>query len=150
MVYNLIAYQWFALEVTVNWYTLNKTMKTMNRPIFLNLTKIHFPVAAVVSILHRLSGVLLSALIPVGIYLFGLSIRDEQSYTTVLNLLASPLGKFVLVLLFWTLAHHFFAGIRFLLIDLDLGLERTAAARSAWFVHIAAVVVALLALGILL
>jgi succinate dehydrogenase / fumarate reductase cytochrome b subunit len=126
-------------------------MKTMtNRPIFLNLSKIHFPVAAVASIMHRVSGVLLSLSIPLVIYLFGISIRDEQGYANVANLIDSLMGKLVMVFLLWNLAHHFLAGIRFLLLDLDIGITKSAAARSAWLVHIIAAVVALLTLGILL
>lgn len=126
-------------------------MKIMiNRPVFLNLSKIHFPVAAVVSILHRVSGVLLSLSIPLVIYFFGISIQDEQGYSRVANLIDSLAGKLFMVFLLWNLAHHFFAGVRFLLVDLDIGITKTAAARSAWLVHIIAALIALLALGILL
>lgn len=120
------------------------------RPVFLQLTKIHFPVAAIVSILHRFSGVLLSLLIPVFIYLFGLSLRDEQSYFQVLHLLHSVPGKLITGFLIWVLSHHFFAGLRFLLIDLDVGIVKAAAARGAWLVHISAIVVTAIMLGILL
>lgn len=126
-------------------------MKTMiNRPIFLNLTKIHFPVAAVVSIMHRLSGVLLSLFAPVFIYLFGISVKDEHGFSTVVGLLTSMPGKLMAVILLWNLAHHFFAGLRFLLIDLDIGITKTTAARSAWLVHISAAGMAALALGLML
>ncbi|MGD8572467.1 MAG: succinate dehydrogenase, cytochrome b556 subunit [Gammaproteobacteria bacterium] len=120
------------------------------RPKFLNLTKIHFPVAAVVSIVHRISGVLLSVSLPVLIYLFGLTIRDEHGYTIVVGLIDSIPGKLTLVFLLWNLAHHFLAGIRFLLIDLDIGISKTTAARGAWLVHFGAAGLALLALGLLL
>jgi len=120
------------------------------RPIFLQLTKIHFPVAAIVSILHRFSGVILSLLIPVFVYLFGLSIRDQQSYFQVLYLLKSVPGTLILVFLVWLLSHHFFAGLRFLLIDLDIGISKASAARSAWLVHIGAVTVAAITLGFML
>jgi succinate dehydrogenase / fumarate reductase cytochrome b subunit len=126
-------------------------MKTMNnRPKFLNLTKICFPVAAVVSILHRISGVLLSLSLPVLIYLFGLTLKDEQSYTMVVNLINSVPGKLATVFLAWNLAHHFLAGIRFLLIDLDIGISKSAAARNAWLVHFGAAATAVLALGLML
>jgi succinate dehydrogenase / fumarate reductase cytochrome b subunit len=126
-------------------------MKTMNkRPIFLNLTKIHFAVAAVVSLLHRLSGVLLSLLSPVFIYLFGLSIQDEPSFLSVVNLLTSLPGKLIMTFLVWILAHHFFAGIRFLFMDVDVGLSKTSTAHSAWWVHIGAGGTAALALGYML
>jgi succinate dehydrogenase / fumarate reductase cytochrome b subunit len=120
------------------------------RPVFLQLGKIHFPVAAIVSILHRFSGVLLSLLIPVFIYLFGLSIRDQQSYFQVLHIINSLPGKLITVFLVWVFSHHFFAGLRFLLIDLDLGVKKNTAARSAWLVHICAATVAAITLGIML
>lgn len=120
------------------------------RPIFLNLTKIHFPVAAIVSIFHRISGILLSLSIPLLVYLFGLSIKDEQSFATVLSLTASPAGKLAIVFLVWALSHHFFAGLRFLLLDVDVGLRKTTAARSAWLVHIASAAVVLASLGLIL
>ena len=126
-------------------------MKTMtNRPVFLNLFKIHFPVAAVVSILHRFSGVLLSVLTPLFIYLFGLSIQGEESFLSVVSLLTSMPGKLVAALLVWIFAHHFLAGVRFLLLDIDIGLSKSSAAQSAWLVHIGAVAVAALALGLML
>ena len=122
----------------------------INRPTFLNLTKIHFPVAAVVSILHRLSGVILSLFAPVLIYLFGLSIKDEQNFSTVVSLLTSTPGKVIGVFLVWNLAHHFFAGIRFLLLDLDIGISKTTAANTAWWVHFSAAGTAVLTLGLML
>jgi succinate dehydrogenase / fumarate reductase cytochrome b subunit len=126
-------------------------MKTMtNRPIFLNLTKIHFPVAAVVSILHRFSGVILSLFVPVFIYLFGLSVKDEQGFSTVVGLLTSIPGKLMVVFLVWNLAHHFFAGVRFLLMDVDIGVSKSAAAHGAWWVHISAAGMAVVALGLML
>ena len=120
------------------------------RPKFLQLHKIHFPVAAVVSILHRISGVLLSVSIPISVYLFGLSIRDESGFTQVIELITSVPGKFAGAVLLWALAHHFLAGIRFLLLDVDIGITKTAAARSAWLVHAGAASIAVLALVIML
>lgn len=126
-------------------------MKTIqNRPIFLNLIKIHFPVSAVVSILHRVSGVLLSLSIPVLVFLFGLSIKDEQSYSRVADWLTGIGGKLIVVFLLWNLAHHFLAGIRFLLLDLDIGITKIGAARSAWVVHVGAAIIALIVLGVMI
>ncbi len=120
------------------------------RPIFLQLTKIHFPVAAVVSILHRISGVVLSLFIPALIYLFGLSIRDAQGYAVVIDLVTSTPGKLIAIFLLWNLAHHFLAGVRFLLLDVDIGITKSASTRSAWMVHAGAAGITLLTLGIVL
>jgi len=108
------------------------------------------PVMAVVSILHRISGVGMVLLIPLLVYLFDLSLRNEQAFQTVLDLLASTPARLVGVLLVWMLAHHFFAGVRFLLLDMDRGVEKSVARRSAWAVHAAAIIVTLLIAGGLL
>lgn len=105
------------------------------------------PVMAVVSILHRISGVAMVLLIPLLVYLFDLSLRDEQGFQTVLDLLRSTPVRLLEVLLVWLLAHHFFAGVRFLLLDMDWGVEKSVARKSAWLVHGAAIVVTLLIIG---
>ncbi len=121
-----------------------------DRPVFLDLTRIHMPVNAVVSIGHRLSGVLLFLSIPLVIYLLGLSLRDEQGYAEVAALLNSGVARLAGVLILWALAHHLFAGLRFLLIDLGLGIDRESSRRTSWVVNIASVIALLLAGGLLL
>ena len=121
-----------------------------DRPVFLDLRKIRMPVMAVVSILHRISGVGMVLLIPLLVYLFDLSLRNEQAFQTVLDLLASTPARLIGVLLIWMLVHHFFAGVRFLLLDMDRGVEKSVARKSAWAVHAAAAVVTLLIAGGLL
>ncbi len=44
---------------------------------------------------------------------------------------------FVQILLLWSLAHHFFAGIRFLLIDAEIGVEKSQARLGSWLVLLA-------------
>ena len=123
--------------------------KNNPRPIFLNLFTIRMPVTAVVSILHRVTGVLLSLCIPFGVYLFGMSLRDEQSFNIVMALLHQLPVKLLIVLLTWMLAHHLFTGIRFLLIDCDIGVSKASARVSAWTVHIGAAAVTALTTGLM-
>ncbi len=113
------------------------------RPVFLNLFRIRFPVTAVLSILHRILGLLLVLCIPPAIYLFGRSLQDEQGFNEVVALLQGPFFRLLSVLLVWALAHHLFAGIRYLLLDLEYGVSRKAARFSAYLVI-------LLALGVTL
>ncbi len=108
------------------------------------------PVMAVVSILHRISGVAMVLLIPLLVYLFDLSLRNPQGFQTVLAVLNSTPVRLLEVLLVWMLAHHFFAGVRFLVLDMDWGVEKAVARKSAWLVHGAAVVTTLLIAGALL
>lgn len=113
------------------------------RPFYLNLIKIRLPIPGVVSIMHRISGVLMFIAIPPIIYLFELSLRDAEGFARVTELLAHPLSRLFMLSLIWALLHHLFAGIRFLLTDFDIGLEKTRSRITAWTV-IALEVVAML------
>ena len=110
------------------------------RPVFLNLARIHFPVTAVISIAHRLTGLLLFLLIPVSIGLWQMSLRDANGYEQVLAWFRSPPLRSVLILAVWVLTHHFFAGLRYLLIDIDNGIEPAAGRRGAWVAIVAGIV----------
>ncbi len=123
--------------------------KKNQRPVFLNLTKISLPVTGVVSIFHRLSGLFLALSIPLLIYLFDLSLRSAQGFSEAQQLLQLPLLKLLLTVGAWALAHHLVAGIRFLLIDLDIGVLKTAARRSAWITHGLTTLILLLAIVVI-
>ncbi len=107
------------------------------RPKYLNLIKINLPITGIASILHRISGVLLFAGIPFFIYLLSLSLRSPESFEQVCNLFENMIVRAFSLILVYALAHHFFAGIRYLLLDLDIGLELKAARASALVVVLA-------------
>ncbi len=107
------------------------------RPVYLNLLKIRLPLTGMVSFAHRITGVLLFLALPFAAYLLDLSIESEQSFTKAQEILNQPLMLVVQILLLWSIAHHFFAGIRFLLIDADIGVEKSQARLGAWLVLIA-------------
>lgn len=113
-------------------------MSRAQRPVFLNLLKIRLPIPGVVSFAHRVSGVVLFLALPLSIYLFERSLTDAQSYAQVLALLRQPWMAPFTILLVWSLLHHLLAGLRFLLIDLDIGLNKQAARTGAWVVILAA------------
>jgi succinate dehydrogenase / fumarate reductase cytochrome b subunit len=121
--------------------------KNNNRPRYLNLFKIAMPVAAVVSIGHRISGLLLVIAIPFLIYALQMSVSSVQQYAKLLAALQYPLLKVIGILLLWSFLHHFFAGIRFLLIDIDVGVSKTGARAGAWTVHLLAIAAAIAAAG---
>lgn len=107
------------------------------RPEFRNLAvgqilQYRMPPPAVVSILHRISGMLLFVVgIPFVLYLFQNSLTSELSFQTYRAAVSSWLGKLVLLALIWAFVHHLLAGIRFLTLDLHLAGERAPAARTA-------------------
>lgn len=121
-----------------------------SRPVFLNLTQIRMPVGALTSIGHRVSGTLLAASTPVGVFLFDRSLQSEQGFADVLGLLGNGAVKLAMVLAVWALVHHVLAGVRHLLSDFGVGSPLRLARRSAWFVNLGGVAVALLAAGVLL
>ena len=114
-----------------------------NRPRFLNLLQIRMPVSGLVSILHRISGVFLVLLFPFLLYLLQLSLTSVDGFAHALAIVGSWPAQLLGVLLLWLFAHHFFAGIRVLLIDLEWGSDLDTARRSARLVLVAALLVAM-------
>ncbi|MCP5142368.1 MAG: succinate dehydrogenase, cytochrome b556 subunit [Gammaproteobacteria bacterium] len=114
------------------------------RPVFLNLLRIRLPIAGVMSIAHRLSGVLMVLMIPLGLYLMQRSLVDAAGFAEVRTLFDGTPVRLALFLSMWALLHHLFAGIRYLLIDIDVGVEKPTYRYTAWLVMFAAPVGALL------
>jgi succinate dehydrogenase / fumarate reductase, cytochrome b subunit len=121
-----------------------------SRPKFLNVLQIQMPVGALTSIGHRITGMLLFVSVPVGLYLLDRSLYDERGFAAVIALFDSLGFKAVTVLALWAFAHHFLAGIRHLLTDFDVGSTLHAARRSAWWVNVGGVALALCAAAVLL
>lgn len=120
------------------------------RPVFLNLTQIKLPVGALTSIGHRITGVVLAINLPISIYLLQRSLGDEAGFAQVVAWFTHWPVKAALVIVVWALATHVLAGVRHLLSDFDIGSPLRLARRSAWFVNLAGVAVALITAGFLL
>lgn len=119
-------------------------------PRYLNLFRIKLPVGGVTSIGHRISGVLMFLMIPLAVWLFGLSLESADGYRQVHDYLNSAPLLIISLLLVWSLSHHLLAGIRHLFFDIDIGMEKAPARASAWVVNIGALLVTLLYLVSLL
>jgi succinate dehydrogenase / fumarate reductase cytochrome b subunit len=113
------------------------------RPKYLSLPAILFqirlPVSGWVSILHRVSGALL--VFPFAawlLYLLDASLVSEQSFSRIKDYyLQLPVVKAAALLFIWALCHHFCAGIRYLLIDIQVGVDLPAARYTSYAVIIA-------------
>ncbi len=123
-------------------------MTTPNRPVFLNLIQFRFPIAAVMSVGHRASGVFMVLVFPFLVYMLDLSLMGEAGFASAQEFLQHWLVKLLLFVLLWALLHHLLAGIRFLLIDFDIGVGKESGRKSALLVMLAAPLLALL-LGVL-
>jgi len=115
------------------------------RPVYLDLIRIRMPMPSVVSFLHRASGALLLVFgIPVLLWGVGASLASPESYAELRQTLAHPLAKLVLFGLAWAFLHHFCAGIRHLLLDLQIGVELAPARRSSVVVFVVSLALTLI------
>jgi len=120
-------------------------VKAIARPVYLNLLRIHLPLPGWVSILHRISGALLFVALPLGVWLLALSLSDEDGFRQVKEWTAHPLAKLCVLVLVWAFAHHWFAGLRHLALDVHWGVDLKHARQSSLAVMLAAVLVTLVA-----
>lgn len=121
--------------------------KPAKRPVFLNVARIAMPLTALVSIAHRLSGVLLFLALPLLVVLLDRSLRNAEQFASVISLLTAPMMSVVALLILWAIVHHFFAGLRYLALDVLGGTDRRGARNSAWLVFAAEVLVLLGIIG---
>ncbi|AUA59495.1 MULTISPECIES: succinate dehydrogenase, cytochrome b556 subunit [Achromobacter] len=90
------------------------------------------PLAGKLSILHRISGILLFLCLPLVIVpLFAASVAAPQTFAWIASIAANPIVKLVFLVLVWGYLHHFCAGIRYLLLDLHIGIDKLSAKKSA-------------------
>lgn len=107
---------------------------TVKRPVYLNLFKIRLPTTGIISFAHRISGFLLFLAIPFSIYVLDLSVTSSQGYEQSVQLLQYPVMQAILLLLVWALLHHLLAGIRYLLLDFDIAIDKAGSTMTAWTV----------------
>ena len=111
------------------------------------------PVAGLVSILHRASGILMFMLMPFIIWMFDTSLTSEITYSQFTSVFNSGVGfvsgfvfKLVALALIWAFLHHFIAGLRHLWMDATHAVTLQFGRQSALFT-LAASMVLTLALG---
>lgn len=117
---------------------------TKARPKYLALNEIRLPLPGFVSILHRVSGAGLFLFLPFLIYLLSLSLDPRPEAAECFTALTGNIFVRVILLgLSWAYLHHFCAGIRFLLLDVHVGIEKEAARASAKGVMVVSLVLTL-------
>ncbi len=104
------------------------------RPVYLNLVQIRLPLPGFVSILHRISGALLFLSGIWLLFMLDRSLASEAGFQSVRHYVGFPVVKLSLLGLIWAYCHHFCAGIRYLFLDLNKGLDLPAARMSSWAV----------------
>lgn len=105
-------------------------MKT-ERPVYLSLTSFRWPFAAIASITHRITGVLLFAAIAYLLWLLSMALESPAGFAAASDTLAAPLPKLLLLAVLAALAFHVFAGIKHLVMDFHYWDNLEAGLRSS-------------------
>ena len=122
-----------------------KATVNQKRPVNLDLTTIKFPVTAIVSILHRITGVAIFFAIPVLLWLLDRSLASPESFADVKELMNSPLAVVVMWGILTVLSYHLVAGVRHLVMDMGVGETLEGGRRGAFMVFIGTAILFLLA-----
>lgn len=96
-----------------------------NRPVNLALTTIRFPITAIVSILHRVAGLLLFISIPFLLWVLQASLSSIDGFEALQDCLNTPIMRFIIWVVLSALWYHLIAGIRHLLMDWGVGETKT-------------------------
>jgi|TARA_R100001039_G_C1759061_1_gene57003 succinate dehydrogenase / fumarate reductase cytochrome b subunit len=117
------------------------------RPVNLDLSTIKFPVTAIASITHRVTGVAIFLALPILLWMLDRSLASPESFADLKELMTSPLVKLVVWAILAVLLYHLVAGIRHLVMDAGVGETLEGGQRGAKLVFIISVVLILLVGG---
>jgi succinate dehydrogenase / fumarate reductase, cytochrome b subunit len=119
------------------------TAATKPRPVYRNIhvtdiLKYRLPPAGMVSIGHRISGVMMFLLLPFVVWLFDVTLTSEVSYGQFASAYLAGLWifpawivKLVTLALIWAYLHHFIAGVRHLWMDATHAVTKEFGQKSA-------------------
>lgn len=106
----------------------------------IDATQYKLPPAAWVSILHRVSGIIMCLLLPFVIWMLDTSLNSDLSYQYLADVFVGGLGfvpgwffKLVVLALIWSYLHHFIAGVRHLWMDATHAVGKEFGRSSALF-----------------
>lgn len=97
----------------------------------LQLANYRLPLAGLVSILHRISGVLIFALLPVILYLLDKSLTSQATFNSFIAIFNHWFVRLIVLALAWAYFHHFSAGVRHLFMDCHFSLDKDSSRKSA-------------------
>ena len=113
------------------------------RPKYLSLQallfEIRLPLPGWISILHRISGALLFVALVWLLWMLDRSLASEAGFDRIRHYAGLWPVKLSLLVLVWAYCHHFCAGIRYLFLDLDKGVDKETARLTSWIVLAASV-----------
>ena len=116
-----------------------------NRPVNLDLATMRFPVMAIASIFHRISGIGIFVLLPLMMWYLSTSLESVESFNATKTLLASPMHMIIMWAFLVSIGYHILAGLRHILMDIGWGEDLSSGRNSATVVIVLAIILAILA-----
>ena len=114
---------------------MNMAAAPKTRPKYYEFNLLHHWAPAVLSIFHRISGALLFfPILPLLLYSLHVTLGSPEGFGRWQEFFAHPLVKLIMLGFLWLYAHHFWAGLRYLLLDLHWGVAKAPARASAFLV----------------
>jgi succinate dehydrogenase / fumarate reductase, cytochrome b subunit len=110
---------------------LKKSRRQFNVMTFSQVGNYRLPLAAYVSILHRVSGAAMFLLLPFVLYLLDKSLTSEISFEYLRGFTSNWFVKLVILGLVWSYLHHFAAGVRHLFMDLHVGVDKDSGRKTS-------------------
>lgn len=104
------------------------------RPLWFNLSPLNLPLPGLVSIFHRVSGLLLFLGLVWFLFLLDMSLSSEAGFAHFRTYVGHPMVKAAMLVLLWAYLHHFCAGIRYLFLDLDKGVGLATTRKTSYAV----------------
>ena len=92
-----------------------------DRPVNLELSTISFPLTAITSILHRVSGIALFVGSAFMVWFLYQSLTSASGFETATGVASHWLGRFIIWGMLSALAYHLVAGIKHLIMDMGIG-----------------------------
>jgi len=114
------------------------------RPVNLELSTIRFPAAAISSILHRVSGVIMLGGVGFLVWALATSLQSAEGFALVQDLLTGFVAKFIAWGILTALGYHLLAGVRHMVMDLGHWEELDSGRISAQAVFVLAILVSIL------
>jgi succinate dehydrogenase / fumarate reductase cytochrome b subunit len=115
------------------------------RPVNLDLQTVSFPLTAIASILHRISGVIMFFAVGILMWLLSESLSSPMGFANVQDILDSFAAKFIIWGTLTALAYHLVVGVRHIIMDMGYGEEFDSATKSAQLSIVISVILSVLA-----
>nr|WP_086940799.1 succinate dehydrogenase cytochrome b556 subunit [Thaumasiovibrio occultus] len=119
---------------------VNKT-----RPVNLDLRTIRFPITAIASILHRVSGVITFISVGILLWLLSISLASPEGFAQASSIMSGFFVKLITWLILVALLYHLVVGVRHLMMDAGYFEEIESGNRSAIVSFAITVVLSLIA-----